>query len=663
MMDFSGLFSDFSGIVLDILLIFGLGLLLVFFIFFLLPGLWRLRKLWMFLYSIKKIKDKTKPEGFKQVFAADKQLAHLWKEYEETLHKQKEEYEGQMRVVKVRATVPASAFFNEQFIVDSRLYTEFFKHLPGILTGLGIIGTFFGLIDGLEKFQVTDDAATVRTSLEVLMKSVSHAFTISAIAIGAAIVVTVFEKILLSALYKKTEDIAQSVDACFESGAGEEYLSRLVKTSEETTSQSKILKDALVKDLGDILRDISAAQLSAADRNRQELGEVIACSIERSFKEPLDKIANSVATASGDQSSAAVTMLNDVMVGFSQKLNELFGGQISGINELNQQTAKGMQDAVAALNTLVGRLEDSGQKTANEMAAQMAASIKMMEERQSSINTQTQDCVDQIRQLILSSQTETQQKLQATLDALGQQMTDVIGNLNSAQARAFEDNRAREELMAERNSAVVAGMATSVEGVVKEIAIASQSMAQTVATLTSTTTSNIDKMSASANRIDTATMNFADAGNRVSAAMAHAATVSNKLAELSGSLDTSSSALRDALGDYKAQRDAVGRLVTELRTTVELAKKEASLTADVLQRIELSASKLNEAQNQAKEYLEGVNRVLVQVHDGFRESITKSLSTANNEFHNKLSGAVGLLAGSIEELEQSLSNLPLERKP
>ena len=35
-------------------------------------------------------------------------------------------------------------------MVDAPLRTEFYKHLPGILTGLGIIGTFSGLIIGLQ---------------------------------------------------------------------------------------------------------------------------------------------------------------------------------------------------------------------------------------------------------------------------------------------------------------------------------------------------------------------------------------------------------------------------------------------------------------------------------------------------------------------------------
>ena len=33
--------------------------------------------------------------------------------------------------------------FNTQVLVDTPLNTEFFRHLPGLLTGIGIIGTFW----------------------------------------------------------------------------------------------------------------------------------------------------------------------------------------------------------------------------------------------------------------------------------------------------------------------------------------------------------------------------------------------------------------------------------------------------------------------------------------------------------------------------------------
>jgi len=176
-------------------------LVVLFLAVFLLPGILHWFRLRRILRRIAAVDGKQLAiVELKKVFASDKRLAHLWKEYQESLHLQREERDGQMHLKSARATMPAEMFFNSQFVVDSRLRTEFFKHLPGLFTGMGIIGTFTGLIEGLRAFQVSESAATVRSSLESLMHSVGEAFLISASAIAAAKVVTFIENLRIASL-------------------------------------------------------------------------------------------------------------------------------------------------------------------------------------------------------------------------------------------------------------------------------------------------------------------------------------------------------------------------------------------------------------------------------------------------------------------------------
>lgn len=644
-----------------------LGILTLISALFFLGALFYRVRLGRVVRKLRAINAKTSREAIQKIFPT-KHLRHLWKEYDETLHAQYEEQDGQRQVAAIRSTTPAEMYFNDQYVVDSYLGTEFFKHLPGIFTGLGIVGTFGGIIEGLAQFQVTENAETVRQSLESLMHSVGHAFLLSGSAIALAMVYTVFEKLILASLYRKTEAISHVIDSHFESGAGEEYLSRLVDASEASASQAKILKDSLVNDLKKVLQELTESQieagrtlhdqqLAATKEGNQSLGEVISTSIEKSLKAPLDEIAASVKSASGDQSKAAIDMLNDVMVHFSQRLNDLFGGQINNINELNKQTAQSMQDAVASLNTLLGNLENSGKRATDEMATKMAAAIQSMEERQASINAQTQEFVGQIRELVKNSQTETQHKLQSTLETIGEQMTSILGTLSKSQAQAFADNQAREQEMADRASSAVSQMTGSVEAAVQEISTASKAMSQSVASLSSATTSSVDKMNAGAERLGTAASSFAAAGEHVTEVMTQVTATSNKLAEASGSLTAGSSSLQEALRDYRTQRETLASLLSEVRETIELARKEASITADALQRIETSTTKLATAQKAADEYLDGVNQVLGQSSDSFKEAVVSTLGKVNNEFHEKLSAAVGLLGTAIQELESSLGTI------
>lgn len=202
---------------------------------------------------------------------SEPRLAHLWSEYAETLHPQREDDGVQMRVAKWRATALADSFFTEQALVDTPLKADFYKHLPGILTGLGIIGTFSGLIMGLINFDVSLNPLEAQKQLRALVNSVGHAFFVSASAIGLAMLFTWIEKSLVTSCYRQVEELRQIIDSLFDAGAGEEYLERLVVASETNATQARHIKDALVADLKEILTGLTAQQVEAHARNTGQI--------------------------------------------------------------------------------------------------------------------------------------------------------------------------------------------------------------------------------------------------------------------------------------------------------------------------------------------------------------------------------------------------------
>lgn len=671
------LFNPFKGVPPPLL---GTGLVLIiliaaFLIRFLVPGLFHFRRLGAIQQALKGLSSNNTGE-LKRVFAADARLAHLWKEYQETTHAQKEDRDGLSVVIAVRSTVPAETYFNSQYVVDSRLHTEFFKHFPGIFTGVGIIGTFTGLIEGLRQFQVSENAERVRTSLELLLHGVYEAFLVSASAIAAAMIVTFLEKLLLSSLYGKTEWIAHDIDARFNAGAGEEYLSRLVNASEDSASQSKILKDALVSELGTLLRELTEAQIEAAKSSdlqlsarleaqsrsqidaarsgAQELASAISTSIKDSLDQPLRDIADSVKAASGDQSAMASRMLQDVLASFSEELRRLFGGQISGINELNQETARTMQSAVQALNSLVANMEKANQASGEMMAERMAQALEMMERRQENINHQSAAFVEQLKQMIANSQTETNDKMQGILMSLGHQVEGMVDALRIANEQGQASSHDRERQMTQSTTSAVTRIADTVGNVIDELTAISVRTHSSMSTIEQVTTRALENMNTGADALNAAAFNFAKSGDQVSGVMVQAATLASELNGLTGTMSSSSSVLREVLDGYRAQRDAVTAMVIELRAIVESAKREVTMTEHVLARIQGATDKLAAAQGQADRYLEGVSTVLAEAHQSFANATIKTLDRANQDFHSKLSSAVALLSASIQELDATI---------
>jgi hypothetical protein len=634
------------------------------------------------------------------IFARGKTLSHLWTEYRETLHEQREfdPRTGTLKPTVLRSTVPAAMVFTAETLVDSRLATEFFKHLPGLFTGVGIIGTFSGLIQGLQAFKVSENAEIVRTSLEELMHGVYEAFMVSAAAIAAAMVATFLEKLMVAALYRKVEEITFELDALFESGAGEEYLARLVKASEDAADQTKILKDALVTDLERILSNLTEQQIRAQTRGSQDLAKQFVESLTVGLQEPLQRIAKTFEQTSQGNSQAVTELLTDVLAGFSQRLQELFGGQITGINQLQQQTIQALQAAVTKLDQMASNVEAAGTKTSEAMAQRLAEAIDAMESRQYLMNERMTEFVEQIRSLVHQSQSETNQKLQTTLGEideavrsqiaalkeqgdhasamhseregriaaqtqellrqLGTQVDAVVGSLQEQSRQTTTAQEQREERMTVHADEAIAKLASLTERLMTEVRAITGEAHSAVDAMRNITSDAVSRMNSGAETLFMAADEFTKAGKGVAGVLQQASGISNKLAEAAGSLSASSTMLQGVVADYAATRETFSSMLADLRSTVENAKHEASLTSDILARIESASQKLGHAQKDAEEYLVGVSDVLAGAHTEFAGSLSRVLGDSYHEFYSRLSTATGLLRTAVDELAAAVERTP-----
>ncbi|WP_297444157.1 anti-phage ZorAB system protein ZorA [Acidocella sp.] len=620
-------------------------------VFFLLRGGWRWHQLSRDASKIKKAAVGGIDE-LDQAFSGQKALSHLWKEYRDTLHQVVEvDAETHTRQPAVfRATIPASVIFTPEAIVDSPNSVEFFKHFPGLFTGIGIIGTFSGLVQGLSLFKISDDASTVRMSLQDLMHGVSSAFTVSAMAIVLAMSVTFFEKLLISRLYKRVEEIVVILDKTFQSGVGEEYLSRLVAASESSAAQTGTLKDALVTDLKHILTELTDRQMQAT----RDLGQQFAHSLNEGMKAPLERIANSFQATSQSNSDHVGSMINEVLTGFSAKIESLFGGQISGINEMQQKTILALEAAVSKFNVMSENLEAAGLRTSESMGEKLESAIAAMELRQNSMNDQMANFVEQLRAMVKDSQSETSQEFQKRLAEIGGAVGAQIEALKSQGEQALASHAAREEQLGSLNEALVS-----------EVRAITAETRATVEAMRDVTDTTVAKMNSGADIMYHASTEFKDAGGRVTEALNKSADVSNKLTTASDALSLMVMTFKEVVTNYAATRDSISIMIEELKKITENAKSEASITADVLSRINDAANRLADVQEKSSSYIDGLPPIVTRAHAEFIDGMKTIVQNGYSGVVEDLSKATGLLGGAIQDLRVLVEDLhdTLEKQP
>ena len=738
--------------------IFLLGFVISFLAMFCLPWIRVSSTLAQVTFDIEGLKEKGFDENLDKtldkIFKASGMLENIWKEFKDTIHKQTEidTSTGQHRVIRMRLTAPAEVYFRTDIIVDTPLRADFFKHLPGILTGIGIIGTFVGLLSGLKGFKISENNIEVQHSLNDLLTGVSDAFYVSATAIALAIFITVFEKIAMTKLNSMVERLARLLDGLFEAGAGEEYLSRLVKSSEASASHAGLLKDALVGELKQILSELTAQQIAATNATQQqqltaqrELTEQHIAATN-SLLGPLEKIREELGGERQDNGTAVQNMLTDIMAAFTDQIKDLFGTQLQDISHLQQQTINALQTTITSMETMVTKFgaagsegaadmakiltdamtaaeirqqsmndkiadlleqvnisnnttresgtesaagmakilsdaleagearqqamnenitslleqikianidaKNTGSAGATDMAEILTAAMEAAEIRQQSMNAQMAEYLEQIKLTLKTTQGEKQEKLKDSLVGIATTMTTILDSLGEQSGKVTAEGEK-----------VVGDFGVHVKALANGVNEAVIEMKKTVESMRNSTNDALTKMNNGANTLSGAATEFAKAGQGVVGTLDKSKVVADQLSQASGSIASISSGLTSILTDYKSARDSMTELVGSMKVIVEQARKEASMSDDVIKRIEGATNKLVAAQQEADSYLSKVTEVIKTSHGEFTSGMTKSLNElntgiirvvgdANSSFHHDLTTAVGLLKGGISEFSE-----------
>jgi hypothetical protein len=220
------------------------GLLVVAFVaLFAAPGVLLALRLVDLLRSLRAV-DQADIGAVDAFFASDPQLRDAWSEYRHGL-RAPPRFDGHARSAeKMTSTTPAHLVFTPYRVFEQRLRTEFFRFLPGILTGIGIVGTFAGLIFGLQSFRISDDVAVVQRSLNALLSGAWESFLVSASAVTLAIIVTLVEKLILAVLHGRVSAVTRELDANYPVIAPDVHLAELIRLGELGNRELQLVRNA-----------------------------------------------------------------------------------------------------------------------------------------------------------------------------------------------------------------------------------------------------------------------------------------------------------------------------------------------------------------------------------------------------------------------------------
>ena len=628
--------------------------------------------------ALKKVEEHSgfNKNSLDSIFENGTPLKHAWLNYKNSFHDIYETVDGEDVLVSSRATVSSDVFFSQAVIVDTPLRVEFYKHLPGIITGVGIIATFAGLLFGLLAFDPAGDPAKVQDSLGLLLGGVSEAFMASALAIGTAMIITWREKSWLRQCYEQLETLTTEIDKLFETDStGEEYLAKLLKSSQANETNARQLKDSLVNDLKVMMTNLVeenkknqiafAAQLSESyAKSSQDMATQIGQSITDTLQAPLDKIASSVQQVSGDQGSAVQELMTDVLTAFMSKLESTFGSQMTGMNEMMTQSVSAMKEMQLGFSQLLTDMKINSETSTKTLEIQMSKMIEDIQQKQNEMSDQMNLMVDHLSQ----GAAKIGEQGQHAIEQLNGKVSELMGNLGGTMSELMSDVTKQrmeqdrvilenQQKLHEQSSALIDNLGTEIKDLIAHSQNAVQVYKENIQKLSQVTTDSITGMNNGAEKMRLASEQFNTAGSSL-------ITVTDKTSQLIAEVSTTSTHLTSAssnlislLKDYKDSQESVKQAISTLDGLIKQAQAEVGMSSEMLKDMNQMTTALNQVKKEMQDYLEQVSDVLVKSFESFGSSVETSLNHSLGAFDNTLDQAVKRLATGVEGLGSFVEDL------
>ena len=255
-----------------------------------------------------------------------------------------------------RRTVDAAEVFRESALAPPFSTSRLFLGLPGILTGLGVLGTFVGLQLGIGSLDLKNPG-NLDKSIVPLIEGCAVAFSSSVWGVFASLFFSGCEKFCEGFALRRVHRIQVRVDALFPRYVPEEAMSELERTSRGTEDLLKGLAVA-----------IGAEMQQAIGRLGAEIKDAVSTATAEGHGPLMEKSAELLSTAL----TSELVRLKEQIGTMSEQFSQNFTGASDGL----MRSVQGFQPTVEALSGAVG----AAQRTVTEAVTRLNGHETVMQE-------------------------------------------------------------------------------------------------------------------------------------------------------------------------------------------------------------------------------------------------------------------------------------------
>lgn len=301
-----------------------------------------------------------------------------------------------------------SEYINEESVIDKPGHAQLAELIPSLLTSLGILGTFMGLMQGLTNLDFSNAEGTIQ-SIPQLLTGMKFAFATSVAGIACSLSFNMLNRMAVGRAIRALDS--------FEDAFYELAMPRPLQPDVQMLCQKQDEEARMARMADNVANHVSASLEMAVSRAMVPLTQSLDTFIQCATREQVDGVRRIVGQ-------------------FVQQLNATLDDQIRSlgenmrmVTEAQKDTQKNLHNTLATVQAMSGAAQDI-QQASNDIAANMQVLSENMQSRMLSVSN-AQEAADQLSAR-LENLNDSLRRMQLAVDML-------TAELNGTQASSPEE--------------------------------------------------------------------------------------------------------------------------------------------------------------------------------------------------------------------------------
>ena len=579
----------------------------------------------------------------------------------------------------IRNSSGVARYLNDSTIIFPHVSFGFYRSVPNLLTGIGILGTFLGLAAGVgsaSSGMSSGNPDQIIRSLRDLLGGASLAFWTSIAGVSLSVAFLSVERIVSRRLHLKLNEWVERIESCLQRVTLEDIGLRQLEQARRSRLQLEKFNTELIFALEQALEEKIAnrlsPQLTLLIESVNGLREDRSTDADRMLEQALERLTESMK----EQTESQFKEMGDVVTNLNRTLKDSTAG-----------LAQTQRDVRTVLDAILEGVKAS-------MDASSTAMTETLQRSLDDVALVITDASGKLAEQLTTSSTAVSHELQTTMGSATQAMSAVISDLNrtlkdstAGLAQTQRDvHTALDAVLAGVKTSMTAGSAAmaetlqqSLDNVTSVIAEASGKMAEQLTSASAATSQELqttmgsvtDKLSRAgikaASQISAPLQSLRASTKSLERSTTQSEQMLSNMTIVLQEINSLRHTIKSAQEQIKGVAEPIGRAAHDIRassdTTADTLAKTREFTAHVVISVRQLKDQLRliaEAWNKYQDRFENVDRALNKVFteiEGGLQRYCEQVTEFARELDKTTGSTVGHLSAATSELSNTIGDL------